>query len=346
MRNNILVFKTAIWTILLLFSLNIPQQALADIAPPEQPSGGNPVPGQDTTQVRMVDERVLIELIPTTSSGSLGKAKVTAQFSMQNQGNETERLAVRFPMTNYSGSDPGSKLIQNIKVMVDGSTVQIRQVNSALDDAYTGPWAEFMVNFDPGKDVNIAVEYYVEGEGEYPFIALRYIFDTGSGWKDTIGSADLTVRLPYEVNDLNVIFDTEIGWSTTVPGGVIEGRDIRWHFDNFEPTSMDNFSISLVMPSVWRALLREKENITESPRDGEAWGRLGKLYKDIFFLRKGFREDAGGQKLYMLSQEAYQNAISLLPEDALWQAGFAELLWGHWYYSQRFRDQSDYSELI
>lgn len=34
----------------------------------------------------------------------------------------------------------------------------------------------------------------------------------------------------------------------------------------------------------------------------------------------------------MLSVEAYEKALNLLPEDALWHAGFADLLWKHAYW--------------
>jgi tetratricopeptide (TPR) repeat protein len=87
------------------------------------------------------------------------------------------------------------------------------------------------------------------------------------------------------------------------------------------------------MPSVWQKVLKERENVEKNPKDGEAWGRLGKLYKEIFFFRRGFRHDAGGQELYQLSVDAYEEAVALLPDDGLWHAGFADLLSTHAYYA-------------
>lgn len=331
--------------ILGLLIISFFQSAMADIAPPEQPQGGNPAPDYETTQVRMAAETVLIEVISATPSGSLGKARVSASFTMQNLGAEDENMKVRFPLTNLYGSSAGSREIEGFQASANGIPVRIRRIESAYDGLYAGPWAEFPITFPAGKDVEIQVTYLVEGEGEYPFIALRYILHTGAGWYGTIGTADLTVRLPYEANPQNVIFDTEIGWSTTTPGGILDGKEIRWHLEEFEPDSSQNFSVSLVMPSVWRAVLREQDALENNPGDGEAWGRLGKLYKESFFLRRGFREDAGGAELYELSREAYQQALTLLPEDALWMAGYADLLWNHWYYSERFKDLPNYAEL-
>lgn len=345
-KRNFLIKLTGCLLIISSLCVGIFQAGLADIAPPEQPPGGNPAPGVETTQVRMVDETVLIDVIPTTPEGSLGQAKVTVNFTMQNMGTESETLSVRFPLTSAYGTYYGNKEIANFKVKVNGESVPTHKIDSDFSGSYAGPWSEFTVTFPPGEDVVVEVSYYVDGMGEYPFIALKYILETGAGWKGTIGSADVTVRFPYEVNLQNVIFDTEIGWSTTTPGGTVDGKEIRWHFEDFEPEPSSNFAVSLVMPSVWRAILREKDNLSKNSQDGEAWGRLGKLYKEIYFLRKSYREDAGGQELYQLSQEAYQKAVTLLPKDALWKAGFADLLWVHWYYSQWFMENPDYTEVI
>ncbi len=280
---------------LIIFSLLFGefQVGLADIAPPEQPPGGNPAPGVETTQVRMVNETVLIDVIPTTPEGTLGQAKVTVKFTMQNMGKESETLEVRFPLTSEYGTYYGNKEIANFKVKVNGGSVPTHKIDSDYSGSYAGPWAEFTVTFPPGEVLEVEVSYYVDGMGEYPFIAFKYILETGSGWNGTVGGADVIVRFPYEVNPQNVIFDTEIGWSTTTPGGTIDGKEIRWHFEDFEPDTSSNFAISLVMPSVWRAILREKENLHKNSQDGEAWGRLGKLYKEIYFLQKRLSRRCG-----------------------------------------------------
>jgi hypothetical protein len=89
----------------------------------------------------------------------------------------------------------------------------------------------------------------------------------------------------------------------------------------------------LVRPSYWASVLTERENVTANSNDGEAWGRLGRDYKDIIVMRKGLREDAGGLELYGLSVEAYERALGILPKDALWHAGFADLLATHAYWT-------------
>lgn len=312
--------------------IGLPVSARADIAPPGQPPGSNPEPGAEFTEVRMVAETVVIEVQASTPQNSLGQAKVSADFTMRNQGNTSENMGVRFPLgvNNGFGEIPE---IKNLSVKVNGSPVVTHRIMQ--EDPVWGnvPWAEFDVTFPPNQDVNIQVSYLLEGTGEYPFIAFYYVLHTGAGWKDSIGSADLIVRLPYEANTQNVIFDEQIGWSSTTPGGMIQGQEIRWHFDNLEPDQSNDFEISLVMPSTWQKVVKEQAILNANPKDGEAWGRLGKLYKEMYFFRRGFRHDPGGIQLYTMSVEGYEKALTYLPNDALWHAGFADLLAVDSYYA-------------
>ena len=319
--------------VIVLMIVCVPINVSADVAPPAQPPGFNPEPGAEFTQVRMVAETVVIE-VQTGAGNSLGNAMVTADFTMRNMGSEAESMAVRFPISisNGFGSFPE---IRDLQIKVDGKNASTRRIMQ-LDPLYDYdlvPWAEFDVTFPPGQDVQIQVTYTMDGTGEYPYVAFFYIFHTGAGWKDTIGSAELIVRLPYDANPQNIIFDEQTGWSLTTPGGVINGREIKWHFENIEPGYEHDFELSLIMPSVWQKVLNERKNVENNPNDGEAWGRLGKLYKEMFFFRRGFRHDPGGQELYQLSVESYENAVRLLPDDGLWHAGFADLLSTHAYYA-------------
>ncbi len=323
------------WLVLILVvvMLGVPTVVHADVAPPSHPPGANPGPETEGTQVRMLAETVTINVLAGAPDNSLGKAKVTADFTMRNLGSAAEKMGVRFPISSDNGFGEFPE-IKDVQIFVDNKTVSARRI-SEVDPLWGGepvPWSEFDVNFPPDTDVNIRVTYTVEGTGEYPFVSFPYIFHTGAGWQGTIGSADLVVRLPYDANTYNVIFDDQIGWSSTTPGGVINGREIRWHFEDLEPEQSNDFEISLVMPSAWKKVLDEQANIQKNPNDSEAWGRLGKVYKEIQLYRRGYRLDAGGMELYQLAIDAYEKAVALKPDDALWHAGFADLLAVHAYY--------------
>lgn len=326
--------RKLILTLLLVIVFAFPSKVSADAAPPSQPPGANPQPGTETTQVRMVSETVIIDVLQDTPSDSMGQAKVTADFTMRNLGNQSESLAVRFPMGANNGYGTWEN-IKNINVKVNSKTVQTHVINGAGDDASFGfseeiPWVVFDVNFPLDQDVLIQVSYTLEAWGDMPFVEFDYIFATGAGWKDTIGSATLIVNFPYEISNLNILPDQYGNEIITYKSATDQ---LTWMFTDFEPQTEDNFEIDMVAPSVWKSVLNEQSNAAANPNDGEAWGRLGKLYKQIAYSArgKGFRawtffEDKGAQELFRLSTEAYQKAVSLKPDDPLWHAGFAELL--------------------
>jgi hypothetical protein len=253
---------------------------------------------------------------------------------------------VRFPISANDGWFNYPE-IKELQIFVDGKAVRYRRVQG--EDPRSGdepvPWAEFDVTFPPGQDVNIRLTYRLEGSGEYPFVSFRYLLSTGAAWQDTIGSADLIVRLPYAANSQNVILDYPIGWSQTSPGAVLQGDEIRWHYADLEPGWEQDLDVALVMPAAWQKVLDEQARVANNPNDGEAWGRLGKLYKEMAFLRKEVRGDPGGPELYALSKEAYARSIALLPDDALWHAGFAELYLMH-YYLTSWNNPEAVSDLI
>ena len=326
----------------LLAALLLATPSLADIAPPHQPPGSNLVPGEEATRVRMLAETVLIEVLADAPADSLGQARVSADFTMRNLGSQDETMAVRFPIA-FSDGFSNYPEIENIEIRVNGARVVFRRIDEPefyYEDEQV-PWAEFEVSFPAGQDVLIQVSYDLEGTGEYPFVAFYYLLQTGAGWQDSIGSGEIIVRLPYAADPQNVILDEQIGWSQTTTGAVFSGSEIHWRFTDLEPSDQDNFEVSLVMPQAWKQVLVEREKVATDPQDGEAWGRLGKAYKAIWPYRKGFREDAGGIELYQLSVAAYEQALSLLPEDALWHAGFADLLSTHAYWAGYAQDTTE-----
>ena len=330
---------------LLLISFFAASSARADVAPPESPPGSDIVPGAEVTQVRMMSETVILNIAQNPSESDGAIANTAATFTMRNLGSTEETMQARFPLSFFAGSSDGFgnyPEIAQIAVKVDGKPVNTQRVLQPVlftEGPYYYereeiPWAVFNVTFPPARDVTIEVAYTVNGFGYYPYEAFRYVLETGAGWKDTIGSADIIVRLPYEATEYNVwLSDGTTGYSTTTAGAVLNGRDVRWHFESLEPTWQNNIEVSLVTPSLWKKVLTETDTVAKNPNDGEAWGRLAKAYKEIVRMSKGYlREDSAGHEIYDLSKQAYETCLSLLPDDSLWHYGYADLLWSHYYF--------------
>ena len=319
--------------LLLIFSNSVP--ARADVAPPAYPPGFNPAPGSEQTQVRMESETVRMDIREESSGDGMGTADVLALFNMKNRGSVEERMAVRFPAAvgdGWAGVIP----ITDISVKVNDKAVGTSKISGEDPNGFEEAvdWVEFDVLFPVGQDVKIEVAYSLEATGEMPYVWFQYIFSTGAGWKGTIGSADLIVTFPYEVDELFLLPCIDDPYNCTTPDWVKDGKTLTWQYRDFEPQPEDNFTITLAAPSVWSQVLEERARVAAAPKDGEAWGRLGMQYKSLLFSphgRRGFRTwiywaDPGVEALFQLSDEAYTKATTLLPQDAQWHAGYADLL--------------------
>jgi hypothetical protein len=340
-----LLFNSVLLTILLFSVVSRPDNVQADVAPPEPPIGSNPRPGDELTNVRMMAETVVMDISAGNPTDE-GLAKVTATFTMRNLGEKNESMIVRFPLYDTRGLDNYciSKFdveytafyfppIRNLMVWVNGVFTEtqiiykefIVDVYSHSESSYVQQpkqfpcWASFPVIFPHGQDVIIKVVYSTLPYDHYKLGEFRYnyILMTGEGWKGTIGSADIIYHLPYDLDQVNFL-------SCYPEDCAVTGKTIQWHFEDFEPNW--GTSASLVSPSIWQKILTERAKTIKNPADGEAWGRLGKAYKEACMIPYGFRSDASGLELYQLSSEAYQQALLLLPDDADWHFGFAELL--------------------
>jgi len=280
-----------------------------------------------------VAETVILEVQKMAPEGVEGLVSATVTFTMHNLGETEERMQVRFPISANDGWFRYPEL-RNVAVWVNGLQAGTRRITGPdpVYDNESVPWIGFDVRFPPGKDVEVKVSYTGEAMGEYGLAAFFYVLHTGAGWKDTIGSADLIVRLPYPATLENVIFGESTGFSDTTPGFDLSGNEARWHFEDLEPAWEDDLEVSLVKPEVWGRVVAERENVRLHPQDGEAWGRLGKAYKESILLRRGMRQDDMGQVLYRYAKEAYGKAVALKPHDALWHLGYADLLFNYLFY--------------
>jgi hypothetical protein len=338
--------------VLILVSVFPPKSVHADMAPPLPPSGANIVPGEENTQVRMVAETVTLTVSEDPANDRKAISVTNAVFTMRNLGDTEEKMRARFPLSFFNGASDGYgnfPEIPSIHLKVDGKTVQTKRENQPLyngDFPYAEreeiPWAVFDVTFPPGQDVTIDVTYSVNGQAMYPYEAFRYILETGAGWNGTISSADVIVRLPYEVNKANVWVEGVSGYSEPTQGGDLIGNEIRWHFDELEPTRENNIEVIVITPSLWKSVFREAATVEKNPSDGEAWGRLAKAYKEVASMPKGYlREDPAGREMFVLSKSAYEKCLALLPKDSLWQYGYADLLWPYYYFDIYLMGQED-----
>ena len=303
-------------------------------------------------QVRMLSEVVMLSLLKSTSSTGQAQAAVNAKFIMRNLGDQTEYLNARFPLSDPGGGGDGfggNPEIRDLRVKVDGEPVKTTRVTTPNESGFIDtpvPWSSFLVAFPKGDDVSIEVNYTLDGTARAgdPIVDFGYILETGAGWKDTIGSADIIVHLPYDASSENIGKYSGFGTDQAASTPEFSGQEVRWHIDDFEPDSSYNFRLTAVKPEIWLRVLNETKNVTKNPGDSEAWGRLGRAYKDSITDPKGyFRDDLATEDIFKKSVQAYEKAVGLKPDDALWHYGFAELLWIYYY---TYGYQGDYTSIL
>jgi hypothetical protein len=325
--------------ILLIGVFTFASAALADVAPPAQPPGSNIGPGE-TTRVQMLAETVDVTVRPLAYTGEphlvdqTATAKMNASFTLRNLGTTVERMQVRFPLMDPSGMGDGFGRypeIQDIQIRVNEKPVSTKRITTPTPNTWDNnappiAWAAFDVTFPPGKNVAIDVSYPLKPTGYYPVAEIKYILETGAGWSGPIGSADIILHLPYDANPQNVL----LGETVSTSGGQFAGEDVRWHYQNLEPTAQDNWVANIVTPGLWQRVLDSRAAAQAAPDDAKAWISLahttGLAAQDQ--SGKGWlREDNGGRQLADESTKAYARAIALQPDDAVLRASYAEMLW-------------------
>ena len=324
---------------LCLLVISITQPALADVAPPAQPPGGSIVPGE-STQVQMRAEIVEVTVQPLPYVGApqlvdtTTQAKVKASFTMRNLGSAVEKMQVRFPLMDLTGMGDGFgnyPQIQDIQVRVNEKLVPTTRVTTPTPNTWdkNAPpiaWAAFDVTFPPGKNVAIDVSYTLKPTGYYPVAEFRYILETGAGWRGPIGSADIVLRLPYDATPQNVLQ----GENASTSGGQFAGNEVRWHYENLEPTDQDNWAGDIVTPGLWQSILDARAAVQSASSDAKAWSLLAQTTGQAAHDQSGkgwLREDGSGRRLADESVKAYEKAVALVPGDPGMHAAYAELLW-------------------
>lgn len=348
------IFSILGLVLILIVSIIPIRQALADIAPPHPPVGSDISPGNEITQVRMKSEHVVL-FIHSDPDYDWGRADITATFNMFNTGDEDEYLRVRYPLhhnieqlkdydnTKDCGVYPGTP-VKDLQVWVNDEAVSVDiQYETTIDYEASNReereiykdipcWGHFNVYFPSHKSVKVEVSYHVSGyERGSGGTVFDYLIGTGAGWKDTIGNATIVARFPYPISELNI----KDCWPNNCK---ISGWEVTWEFEDFEPEG--TIGLKTIHPSIWDRVILEKKRLEDDPKDGEAWGRLAKAYKDSIKDRKGFLilNTTYDQELFNKSFDAYKKAIAFLPNDPDWHYGFADLVCA---YSQQNFDLED-----
>lgn len=327
----------------------VPSAVLADAAPPAPPPGSNLGPGESVTAVRMVTETVVVAVRAMTTTEPLSSgynfrpalADVTARFLMRNLGDAEEQMAVRFPLEDPGGEGDGYgryPLITDFRVAVDGGTVSTRRATTPnlsryRTDADPIDWAAFDVRFPPGTDLLLEVSY-VQSAGDYLGACFDYVLQTGAGWKDHIGTADIILRLPYKADTMIARGERRLAAGPVLPPPVVIGTDLRWRFEDLEPTAGDDLRLCTLPPVLWQPVAEAQAVVDVRPEDPEAWASLARAFIPLGHLMgqpRGAATFVSETELDARARATFDRLLALAPLDARAHADYAIYLWSSWY---------------
>jgi cell division septation protein DedD len=315
--------------------------ARADMAPPEQLPGSDIGPG-GATQVRMLAEQIVLDVQAAAGDQAAGEtaamlAQVRGRFTLRNLGEADEHMQARFPRGDPLGRSDGYgryQQVQQFAVQVGGlpvATTVITSTNPQGADQPPVEWLAFDVDFPVGQDVAVDVSYLIAPTGfaDESFGSFAYVLQTGAGWRDSIATAEIIVRLPYEATAENVRDTSTSGGRPMTPGAALVGNEVRWSFSDLEPAEQDDIFISVMVPGVWQAVADARAAAAASPGDVSALARLAAAYDAAISYHGSFISDEPHDPFVALSEQAYEQAIALEPGSAQLHAGYAALLEKH-----------------
>jgi hypothetical protein len=337
----------------LLGSVSI-QSVKADAAPPPDPTVGGVGPYQpQKTNVQMMAETVFIDVPQSPSNVQEPKQiRVNAEFTMRNQGKTEEQMQVIFPLTRLNTWQTEQALykidVPSFAVKVNGQSVPFTSITTPPEVTATDTehgfmpevqWAAFEVSFPVQKDVMLQVEYEMLNPYEYEvFTGIAYILETGAGWYGNILSAEIIVRLPYQMEEAALYY--------AKPGYVISGKELHWTLKDFEPTRDDNLDVRVVEAEWWQAIVGMRSQVKQNPKDADAWNKLANGYESlaIFYTIGGQKENGFSYSLNHrtsdLAVEARRKVVELRPNwgdahfwlaEILWYTNpTVEKIWGEW----------------
>ncbi len=351
LERPLLVTAACCLVLVTLALLNTPRAA-ADAAPPPEAAASDIAPGQGT-HVQMVSETVVLDIadrqiVRGSSTVTRTVAVVTGDFTLRNLGDKPETMDVRFPMSfptagKYSPLDFGTT-IDSIQTFVEGAKVPNKRVD------YSGaPWAVWNVTFPRGQDVHLMVKYNALGTDWYSLLDFYYILETGAGWRGPIGRGDIIFKFPYsatlEMLEQNDGF-IRPEYPARTPSFVVEGNQLRWHFENLDPTNQDNVRPLVLKPEVWQAILDARDQVRLHPDNVASQRLLARAYYAAIPIKKDWPEGSAlTEHFRALADSAFRRAVELAPNSAEAHLAYARFLgepaWSREpepYYSQARRE--------
>lgn len=244
----------------------------ADVGVPSSP-GGSIVSGDQTDAIEMTSEKVTFDILEETNEYDYYEADVEAVFQMTNVTNTKESLDISFPIpasiVDFDGNyNDNMNFTSDVHVYVNNNEVDFEYNDyeySTIDESFqTAVGVDLTVDFEADAVTEIKVTYNsdINYEPKSIFGGYRYIMETGSNWKGSIGEGEIIFKFPWKLTK-NAFLDYDERF-------VIDGKEMVWSFENLEPGEEDNIEM-LFAPSllqIWNDTSNSEEGLLSSQKAG------------------------------------------------------------------------------
>jgi hypothetical protein len=278
----------------------------------------------------MVSETVLLEVqnIPFLIPEAFGPnpqellgARTTVDFLLRNPLTQSESLPVGFPLFLTPFSQHFYPEIWGLRVFVNGVEASTTYVKISSEN-----WAVWDMTFPPGDTMlRVTYDLILHSYADGPAAIAKYVLHTGAAWAGPIGQGDLIVRFPYSAEE------TFIDPQGTLPGYAVDGFDVRWHFENLEPTEANDLILKFVHPEVWREVARARQAVL-TERSAQNYWNLARAYALVFadYDPADYQADVPfyfySPLLAQTTEAQYLKAIELDPGNKELRKEFAEFV--------------------
>lgn len=296
-RSNVLTFPRAntLWGILLLGWI------LCALAPGALAQA--PAPNILVT-LAPLDRRSVVELTALTVDAEISEndGHTIAQGEMTFKVHNTDKLnpttlIVGFPEWAGANASFDPKRFGMFQVTYDDKLVQF--VPGTASVIYGGverevSWHTFELTLEPDEKKTIRVRF-VQDLGDAIFPRFRVGTLPGNRWKNTIGSARVTVKFPAPTTG-----EQFIALDPTLPQ--FDGQKLTWLWTNVNPEA--DPGVTFIRLSTWQTLLERRAAVAQNPDDANAHLALGELYRDLAAPESPRRDNFFAQAVAALEMAA------------------------------------------
>lgn len=267
-----------------------------------------------------LDRKTAVELTALTVDADIVErdghtyARGTLGWQVHNTDvlNETA-IVVGFPEWASASASFDPTKFETFRVLLDNQPVVFASQTADViygDAARTINWYTFELTLEPDEKQSITAEFS-QDLGTDLFPRFTYGMLVGNRWKNAVGSARISVKLPAQTTG-----EQFITLDPDVPD--FDGQKLTWLWAELNPEA--DPGVSLIRPSLWQQLLDRRRAAAQNPDDFNAHLELGQIYQALAAEPSPRRDNFLAQAVAEL-----ESAARLAPDNATAVRTLAEL---------------------